>query len=145
MLDLVRVNIAWHETPLTTWRTKRSKIRIFLFILFPICFCPTISLIKKGQELKQNNWKYLRDLTRTKVTKISRISWRRHLPVNCFFFFLQWRAIFFFLHGQDKDTDRFTWPPIYSTETVPMYRQGKPPSFSTYDMRTIKLSRPCQN
>ena len=40
---------------------------------------------KKGQELKQNNWKYLRDLTRTRVTKISRISWMRHLPVNWFF------------------------------------------------------------
>ena len=76
----------WHATPLTTWRTKGSKIWIFLFILFPIYLCPTSSLIKKkGQELKQNNWKYLRDLTRTRVTKISRISWVRHFPVNWFF------------------------------------------------------------
>ena len=76
------------------WRTKRSKIWIFLFILFPIYLCSTSSLIKKGQELK----KYLRDLTRTRVTKISRISWMLHLPVN---WFLQWRAIFF-----------PSWPPV---------------------------------
>lgn len=82
------VNNAWHATPLTTWRTRRSKIWIFLFILFPIYLCPVSSLIKiKGVGLKQNNWKYLRDLTRTRVTKISRISWIRHLLVNCFFFF----------------------------------------------------------
>ena len=41
------VNIAWHAAPLTTWRTKRSKVWIFLFILFPIYLCPTSSLIKK--------------------------------------------------------------------------------------------------
>lgn len=46
------VNIAWHATPLTTWRTRRSKIWIFLFILFPIYLCPVSSLIKiKGQGL----------------------------------------------------------------------------------------------
>ena len=94
------VNIAWHATSLTTWRTRRSKIWIFLFILFPIYLCPVSSLIKiKGQGLKQKNWKYLRDLTRTWVTKISRISWIRHLLVNCFvfcfFLFFKWRAIFF--------------------------------------------------
>lgn len=92
------VNIAWHASPLTTWRTRRSKIWIFLFILFPIYLCPGSSLIKiKGQGLIQNNWKYLRDLTRTRVTKVSRISWIRHLLVNClfFFFFFKWRAIFF--------------------------------------------------
>jgi len=106
------VNIAWHATPLTTWRTRRSKIWIFLFILSPIYLCPVSSLIKiKGQGLKQNNWKYLRGLTRTRVTKISRISWIRHLLVNCFFFFLQWRAIFF-PYGLDKYTDSFTWPSV---------------------------------
>ena len=79
------VNIAWHPTPLTTWRTKRSKIWIFLFILFAIYLCPTSSLIKKRQELKRNNWKYLRDLTRTRVTKISRISCMRHFQLIGFF------------------------------------------------------------
>ena len=77
------VKIAWHATPLTTWRTKRSKIRIFLFSLFPIYLCPTSSLIKKRTGVKTE---------RTRVTKISRISWMLHLPVN---WFLQWRAIFF--------------------------------------------------
>ena len=101
------VNIAWHATPLTTWRTKRSKIWIFLFILFPIYLCPFSSLIKKEQELKQNNWKYLRDLTRTRATKISLISWMRHFPVN---WFVYSEGQSFFLHGQDKDNDSFTWP-----------------------------------
>ena len=35
----------------------------------------------------------------------------RHLPVNCFFFFYS-EGQSFFLHGQDKDTDSFTWPPV---------------------------------
>ena len=48
------VNIAWHATSLTTWRTKRSKIWIFLFILFPIYLCPTSSLI----ELLEFKYKY---------------------------------------------------------------------------------------
>ena len=93
------VNIAWHATPLTTWRTRRSKIWNFRFILFPIYLCPVSSLIKiKRQRLKQNNWKYLRDLTRTRVTQISRISWIRHLLVNCCFFFYR-EGKSFFLHG----------------------------------------------
>ena len=62
---------------------------------------------KKGQELKQDNWKYLRDLTGTRVTKISRISWMRHFPVNWFFYS---EGQSFFLHGQDKDNDSFTRP-----------------------------------
>ena len=105
------VNIAWHVTPLTTWRTRRNKIWIFLFILFPIYLCPVSYLIKmKGQGLKQNSWKYLRGLTRTRVTKVSRISWIRYLLVNCFFFFYS-EGQSFFLHDQDKYTDSFTWPP----------------------------------
>ena len=85
----------------------------FLFILFLIYLCPVSSLIKiKGQGLQQNNWKYLRDLTRTRVTKISRISWIRHLLVNCFFFLFYSEGQSFFLDGQDKYTDSFTWPPV---------------------------------
>ena len=105
------VNIAWHATPLTTRRTKRSKLWIFLFILFPIYLFPTSSLIKKKKRtgVKTEQLKYLSDLTRTRVTKISRISWVRHFPVNWFF---NRKGQSFCLHGQDKDTDSFTWPPV---------------------------------
>ena len=49
-------------------------------------------LIKKClQELKLNNWKYLRDPTWTRVTNISRIS----CAICQLIGFLQWRAIFF--------------------------------------------------
>ena len=41
------VNIAWHATPVTIWRTKRSKIWIWIFILSPIYLWPTSSLTKK--------------------------------------------------------------------------------------------------
>ena len=42
------------------WRTKRSKIWIFLFILFPIYLCPTNSLIKKkGTGVKTEQLKVL--------------------------------------------------------------------------------------
>lgn len=59
---------------------------------FPIHLCPTTCLIKNSlQELKQNNWKYLRDPTWTRVTNISRIS----CAICQFIGFLQWRAIFF--------------------------------------------------
>ena len=73
---------------------KKKQNLNFPFHSFPHLFMPSHFFDKKkGQELKQNNWKYLRDLTRTRVTKISRISWMRYFPVN--WFFLQWRAIFF--------------------------------------------------
>ena len=90
---------------------------------------------KKGQELKQNNWKYLRDLTRTRVTKISRISWMRHFPVNWFFYS---EGQSFFLHGQDKDNDSFTWP-LVKLYWDCAYRQGKPPSFSTYSCERLNF------
>ena len=82
--------MAWHATPLATWRAKRSKIWIFLILnlsFFPIYLYPNTSLIKKKRTgvKKQNSGKYLGDFTRTRVTKISRISWMRHLPVNWFF------------------------------------------------------------
>ena len=82
--------MAWHATPLATWRAKRSKIWIFLILnlsFFPIYLYPNTSLIKKKRTgvKRQSNWKYLRDFTWTRVTKISRISWMRHLPVNWFF------------------------------------------------------------
>ena len=75
-----------------TYKTRQNFN--FSFYPFPHLFMPNQFFDKKkGQELKQNNWKYLRNRSRTRVTKISRISWMRHFPVNCFF--LQWRAIFF--------------------------------------------------
>ena len=80
------VNIAWHATPLTTWRTKRSKIWIFLFILFLIYLCLTSSLIKKEKRtgVKTEQWKILTWPHKNKGNKISRISWMRHFPVNSF-------------------------------------------------------------
>ena len=90
-----------------TYKTKQTLN--FPFYPFSHLFMPNqfFDKKKKGQELKQNNWKYLRDLTRTRVTKISRISWMRHFPVNWFFYS---EGQSFFLHGQDKDNDSFTWP-----------------------------------
>ena len=85
--------------------------------------------------LKQNNWKYLHDLTRTRVTKISRISWMRHFPVNWFFYS---EGQSFFLHGQDKDNDSFTWP-LVKLYWDCAYRQGKPPSFSTYSCERLNF------
>ena len=109
----------------------------FSFIFFPIYLCATSSLIyKKGQELKQNNWKYLRDLTRTRVTKISRISWMRHFPVN--WFFTVKGNLFSFMA-------RISIPTVLRghqcnyTETLPMYRQCKPPSFSTYSCERLNF------
>ena len=83
---------------------------VYIYFTFSHLFMPNqfFDKKKKEQELKQNNWKYLRDRTRTRVTKISRISWMRHFPVNCFFFYSEGQS--FFLHGQDKDNDSFTWP-----------------------------------
>ena len=79
-----------------TYKTKQNLN--FPFYPFPIYLCPVSSLIKiKGQGLIQNNWKYLHDLTRTRVTKVSRISWIRHLLVNCFFFFTVKGNIFSFM------------------------------------------------
>ena len=82
------VKIGWHATPLTTWRTKRSKIWIFLFILFPHLFMPSHFLNKKqGQELKQNNWKYLRDLTWTRPVKKTLVDFLNASFASSFFFF----------------------------------------------------------
>ena len=61
-----------------------------LFFLFCTLFFTWFLLFsnnKKGQELKQNyDWKYLCDIRWTRVTKISRISWMRHLPCSYFVF-----------------------------------------------------------
>ena len=128
---------------LATWRAKRSKIWIFLILnlsFFPIYLCPTTSLIiKKGQELKkQNNWKYLRDPTWTRVTKIAGISWMRHLPVNCFFTVKGNRFSFMARIPTVLLGHQYNY-----TETVPI---GKAKNHFFYlFMRTIKLSRPCQN
>ena len=93
-------------------------------------------LIKKClQELKLNNWKYLRDPTWTRVTNISRIS----CAICQLIGFLQWRAIFF-----------PSWPGYWQllrgrqyTEVVPMGRANH--HLFYFLMRKIKLSRPCQN
>ena len=135
--------MAWHATPLATWRAKRSKIWIFLTLnlsFFPIYLYPNTSLIKKKRTgvKRQSNWKYLRDFTWTRVTKISRISWMRHLPVNWFFtvkgnLFSFIARIPTVLRGRQYNY----------TETVPIGKANRH-LFHLF-MRTIKLSCPRQN
>ena len=88
--------------------TDKTKQNLnFPFYPFSYLFMPNQFFDKKRTGVKTEQLKYLRDLTRTRVTKIPRISWMRHFPVNWFFYS---EGQSFFLHGQDKDNDSFTWP-----------------------------------
>ena len=88
-----------------TYKTKQNLN--FPFYPFSYLFMPNQFFDKKRTGVKTEQLKYLRDHTRTRVTKIPRISWMRHFSVNCFFYS---EGQSFFLHGQDKDNDSFTWP-----------------------------------
>ena len=79
--------LAWSSFDDTTLKILNVvTLEISIFIHFPIYLCPTTSLIRKRTGVKKKkNGKYLRNLTRTRVTKMSRICWMRHLPVNWFF------------------------------------------------------------
>ena len=52
------------------------------------------------------------------------------------FFYIEGQS--FFLHGQDKDNDSFTWP-VVKLYWDCAYRQGKPPSFSTYSCERLNF------
>ena len=66
-----------------TYKTRQNLN--FPFHPFSHLFMPNQFFDKKRTGVKTEQLKYLRDLTRTRVTKIPRISWMRHFPVNWFF------------------------------------------------------------
>ena len=118
---------------------NEAKFEFFFLFFFPSIYAQSVLWLKKGQELKQKNWKYLRDLTRTRVTKISRISWMRHFPVNWFFTV---KSNFFSFMARIRIPTVYRGHQCHYTETVPMYRQGKPPSFSTYSCERLNFPLP---
>ena len=118
-----------------TYKTEQNLN--FPFILFPSMPNQFFDKKEKGQELKQNNWKYLLDLTRTRVTKISRISWMRHLPVNWLFTV---KGNLFSFMARIRIPTVLRGHQYNYTETVPI---GKANHHLFYlFMRTIKLSLP---
>ena len=82
-----KMQISFYINQFHLWNNSMflERICFFLFYPFSYLFMPNQFFDKKRTGVTTEQLKYLRDLTRTRVTKIPRISWMRHFSVNCFF------------------------------------------------------------
>ena len=89
---------------------NEAKFECSFWSFFAIYLCPTTSLIKQGQELKQDNWKYWRNLTWTRPVNKTLADFLNAPFASWLVFYSEGQSLF--PHGQDKDSDSFKWLPV---------------------------------